>query len=106
MRKALYGKLLALMMAAQGTLAAEVSLERGKELFESTKLGTTGKSCASCHPGGRKLEWAGTSYDEEKLTVIVNRCLEKSLKGKPLDPASDEMKSLVAYIRTFSGPGR
>lgn len=106
MKKIVCGMLLTLAMGAQGALAAEVSLERGKELFESATLGTTGKSCASCHPGGRKLEWAGTSYDEEKLTAIVNRCIENALKGKPLDLGSGDMKSLVTYIRTFSGPGR
>lgn len=86
--------------------AADASLDRGKELFESSKLGTTGKSCASCHPGGRKLEWAASTYEDGKLTEIVNRCIEKSLKGKPLDPASDDMKSLIGYIKTFGAPGK
>lgn len=29
------------------------SADRGRELFESTQLGTSGTSCSSCHPGGR-----------------------------------------------------
>ncbi|AJE03347.1 c-type cytochrome [Geobacter pickeringii] len=98
--------LLALLTGGVVAYAADTSLDRGKELFESPKLGTSGKSCSSCHPGGRKLEWAASTYDDEKLTEIVNRCIEKSLKGKPLDPASDDMKSLIAYIKTFGAPGK
>ncbi len=79
------------------------SLERGKELYESTKLGTNGKSCASCHPGGRKLEWAAT-YDETKLSVTANRCIVKALQGKALAADSDDLKSLVMYLKTFAGP--
>ncbi len=94
--------LISLAVTAQA--ADGPTLERGKELFESTKLGTSGKSCASCHPGGRKLEWAAT-YDEGKLTGIVNKCIEKALKGKPLDPAGNDMQSLIMYMKTFAGPG-
>lgn len=85
--------------AAQG-----VSMERGKELFESTSLGKNGKSCATCHPGGRKLEWAGT-YDEAKLAGIANRCIQQALKGDPLPADSDDLKSLVLYLKSFANPG-
>lgn len=81
------------------------TLERGRELFGSTKLGTNGKSCASCHPGGRKLEWAAT-FDDEKLVGITNKCIEKALKGTPLDPAGTDMQSLIMYMKTFAGPGK
>ncbi len=83
-------------------LAADApSLERGKELFSSTQLGTNGKSCASCHPGGNRLAQAA-GYTEGELSGIVNACIKKPLKGTALDPASDEMKSLIMYIRTFA----
>jgi cytochrome c len=83
-------------------LAVGASVERGKELFEGQGMGSNGKSCSSCHPGGKKLEWAAT-YDEAKLVGIINECIKKPLKGKPLPAGSDEMKSLVQYIRTFAG---
>ena len=104
-------KMIAIMMLMLGittatTLAAEEpSEERGKELFESVKLGTNGKSCATCHPGGRKLEWAAT-YEDEKLAAIINSCIGKALKGKPLPTDADSMKSMLMYIKTFAGPGR
>ena len=80
-----------------------ISIERGKELFNNSKLGKSGKNCATCHPGGKKLEWAGT-FDDEKLGEITNRCISKALQGKPLAGDSDEMKSLIMYQKTFAGP--
>jgi cytochrome c peroxidase len=88
-----------------GVDAAEgVSIERGRELFESDKLGKSGKSCMTCHPGGKKLEWAGT-FEYEKLEDMTNRCIQKALQGKPLKVGSDEIKSLIMYIKTFAEPG-
>jgi hypothetical protein len=84
--------------------AGGVSIDRGLELFESTKLGKSGKSCATCHPGGRRLEWAAT-YEDDKLVVVINGCIQKALQGKPLPLDSDDMKSLLMYLKTFAGPG-
>jgi cytochrome c len=83
--------------------AEKVSVDRGMELFESTRLGKSGKSCATCHPGGRKLEWAAT-YEEEKIAQMINVCIQKALQGKPLPVDSDDMKSFVMYLKTFAGP--
>jgi cytochrome c len=88
---------------ASGYGSDGVSVEHGKELFESTKLGKTGKSCATCHPGGKKLEWAGT-FEDAKLEEISNRCIQKALQGKPLKEGSDDIKSLIMYLKTFAGP--
>ena len=81
--------------------AEEASVEEGKKLFSSSELGTNGRSCATCHPGGKGLEEAGKSTDEE-LTEMVNQCIRKPLQGKGLDEGSAEMKSLVAYIKSVS----
>lgn len=78
------------------------SIQRGEELFLSTSLGTSGKSCATCHPGGSRLEETGTVSDRE-LTATVNSCITGPLKGKPLDPESVEMKSMLLYLRSLSG---
>ena len=81
------------------------SLERGKELFTSKQLGTTGMSCATCHPGGKKLENASSSGDDE-LANTINSCISGPLKGNKLDPASNDMKSLVLYIKSFAVSGK
>lgn len=87
-------------------LGAELpSLERGQQLFASEKLGTSGKSCAACHPGGMKLKGVEKSSDEQ-LADTVNNCIAGPLKGKELDPESPDMKSLLLYLRSFAGTGK
>jgi len=81
------------------------SLERGAQLFASEQLGTSGKSCASCHPGGSRLEETGATGDKE-LVVIINNCITGPLKGKALDPESADMKSLLLYLRSLTGSGK
>lgn len=81
------------------------SVERGGQLFASEQLGTSGKSCLSCHPGGSKLEGTGTS-DDKDLTATINSCITGPLKGKALDPESADMKSLLLYLRSLEGSGK
>ena len=97
----------AVLINVSGAWGAELpSLERGQKLFASEKLGTSGTSCASCHPDGKKLKGVPTSSDEE-LADTINRCLAGPLKGKQLDPASSDMKSLVLYLKSIAaGTGK
>jgi len=81
------------------------SIERGKQLFADTRLGTSGKSCASCHPGGARLEEVGASSDKE-LTATINSCIKGPLEGTQLGPESVEMKSLLLYLRSLAGGGK
>ena len=85
-------------------VVAQASVERGQELFNSTKLGAKPISCASCHPNGSKLQRAA-SYGDKRLIKIVNQCIRTMLAGKALPTESDDMASLVSYLRTF-GPVR
>jgi cytochrome c553 len=75
---------------------------RGKILFNDPKLasGTAGISCNSCHPNGKGVEKAGARED---LARIINACIVKALKGKPLDPKSADMADLIAYIKSLKG---
>ncbi len=77
------------------------TIERGAQLFSSTGLGTSGKSCASCHPGGTRLEEAGAASDKE-LTATINSCITGPLGGKSLDPESLEIKSMILYLRSLA----
>lgn len=90
------------------SLAAAVDIpssQRGKELFGSTSLGTSGKSCASCHQNGRGLEQMG-SRDHDDLAGTVNQCIRGPLKGKPLAIGSNDLKSLVMYLKTLGSAGK
>ena len=96
MRKA--GLMMIAVVPASLAMAGGPSIERGRELFNGVQLGTNGKSCATCHREGKKLERAA-SYDERRLSGIINQCIEKALAGKSIDPASTDMKSLIMYIK-------
>ena len=74
------------------------NVERGKQLFADPKLGgsTNDKSCNTCHPGGKGLEKAETN-----LEGMIQACIQKALEGKPLAADSQEMKDIVAYIKSL-----
>jgi len=86
-----------ILVAAQ----QEASVEKGKALFNDPQLGTSGKTCNSCHISGKGLEKAGTGKDLENT---INACITTPLKGKALDVKSIEMKSLVLYIKSLVKP--
>ncbi len=83
------------------TSAADDSA-KGKILFNDPKLGggTSGMSCNSCHPEGKGLEKAS---DRKDLKEFVNACIQNALKGKAIEPASEEMTNLVAYVKSLKG---
>ena len=93
---------------AYGTLAGDA--EKGKALFNDEKLGngTAGKSCNSCHPGGKGLEAAGEKIGfnimgkkQNSLKEAVNFCIENALKGRPIYPHGQDMKDIVTYIKSL-----
>ena len=83
---------------------------KGKALFNDTTFAgaASGKSCNSCHPDGRGLEKAGNKKEfrimgkvQHSLEEAVNICIEQAINGKAIDQASDEMKDIVAYIKSL-----
>lgn len=86
--------------------------DRGKALFNDAKLGggKSGKSCNSCHPDGKGLEKAAAKKEFNLmgkklggLEPTVNACIEGALGGKAIDAKSDQMKDIVAYIKSLAG---
>ena len=85
---------------------------KGKALFNDAKFAgaTSGKSCNSCHPDGKGLDKAADKKEfnimgkkQNSLEEAVNFCIENSIKGKAIDKASNQMKDIVAYIRSLKG---
>jgi cytochrome c553 len=90
---------LAIVVGVSIVFAAEgASIEKGKALFNDPKLGTTGKSCNTCHPDGKNIQKARALNN---LSEIVNGCITHSIHGKALDPQSIEMQSLILYIKSL-----
>jgi cytochrome c len=84
--------------------------DRGKTLFNDPKLGggTSGKSCATCHADGKgleavagKKEWKTPGGEFKTLEEAVNICVTMALQGKALDVNSEQMKDLVAYLKSI-----
>lgn len=83
--------------------------ERGKALFNDAKFAGGSKSCNECHPGGKGIEKAGDKKEfkimgktQKSLEEAVNFCIENANKGKAIDPKSDQMKDIVAYIKSLA----
>jgi len=86
------------------------NVSKGKALFNDPKFAgaTSGDSCDSCHPGGSGLEHAGNKKKfniagkvQKSLEEAVNACIVYAINGKALDPESDAMQDIVAYIKSF-----
>jgi cytochrome c len=83
---------------------------KGKLVFNDVNFGagTSEKSCNSCHPDGKGLEKAGDKKEfnimgqkQNSLEDAVNVCIEMALKGKAIDPESEDMVNIVAYIKSL-----
>ena len=80
--------------------AQNASIERGRSLFSDPKLGTSGKTCSTCHHGGKGLAKAAMNAE---LESTINACIAGPLKGKALDRDSADMQSLVLYLKSLGG---
>lgn len=98
------------------------AIEKGKALFNDKKLGKTGTSCNSCHPGGNSsggtvmgmeipsLKGAAASFPKYKkpangvitLSQMNNICIKMIMEGEPLKLDSDEAIALTAYVTSLS----
>ena len=91
------------MVFSAAVASKHMPAERGKALFNDEKFSGGVKSCNSCHPNGRGLEkeFQVMGKSQKTLEEVVNFCLVNANKGKAVDPASDQMKDIVAYIKSL-----
>ena len=93
---------------------------RGLTLFKDANLGTTGKSCESCHPNGGQegLETEGMTTkplldvedrypgpfsmmpDKGDMTLeqVVNACMTGPVGGKPFIENGRDIADMIAYL--------
>ncbi|MBU0676382.1 MAG: hypothetical protein KJ950_17240 [Proteobacteria bacterium] len=103
---------MAMAMAGGLSFAYAANIDKGKALFESPSLGggTTGKTCKTCHPGGENLgsdlfergHFTIMGMGKKNLAEVINVCIEKPLGGTAIDPQGQEMKDLIAYMKTLT----
>jgi len=82
--------------------------EKGKALFNDPTFAGGKIACNSCHPDGQGLEDAAAKKKlmtpagpADSLEEAINLCIVNASKGKAIDTDSDQMKDLVAYIRSL-----
>jgi thiosulfate dehydrogenase len=74
------------------------------EKMMGTRLSRTGMACAMCHPftsDTHPQEFPKFQEQINKFSTLrdmINWCIEKPNEGEKLDPDSDAMKALEAYI--------
>ena len=84
--------------------------ERGKTLFNDPKAFSGKKSCNECHPAGKGLENAAGKKEfhimgktQKSLEEAVNTCIVNANMGKAISSDSEQMKDMVAYIKSLKG---
>ena len=81
-------------------------VKKGKALFNDSSLGTSGKSCNSCHSGGKDIDGSKETFSilgsqQESIEDAVNFCIEMALSGKSLKKDSMQMEDMVSYLKTL-----
>jgi len=79
-------------------LLAAADISNGEKLFQSSDLGTNGKSGQTCHPKGKGLPDL-SEFESIVLQDAINTCIEKALKGKPFAEGAQELQDLEDYMR-------
>lgn len=94
------------------------SIARGKELFNDKSLGTSGKTCNSCHMAGgtkaakmgemtiKPFDDLGSKYPNYfmmgkkvmTLSQVVNFCVVTPLKGEALKLDDQKLTDLTAFV--------
>jgi len=87
--------------------------ERGKALFNDQKAFSGKKACNDCHPNGKGLEKAADKKEfkimgktQKSIEEAVNFCIVNASEGKAIDAKSDQMKDMVAYIKSLKGKAK
>jgi hypothetical protein len=88
---------------------ATASLLIGRALYVYEGLGTTGKSCQSCHQLGQDTlgqPWKrkpDEAYMGGKMSLVkaINFCITNHQGGTTLSVNGSEMKSLVLYVSSL-----
>jgi len=79
-------------------------VQKGRELWTSSALGTNNVACAQCHPNAANTHPETYPKFQKQLGRVIalremiNWCLQQPLEGKPLALDDPRMVALEAYI--------
>jgi len=91
--------------------AEQTALERGRQIYFDSTLGTNGFSCNSCHPDG--METRAEAYPRYKhvlgtmatLSMTHNFAVVNENRGKKWELGSEDANALALYV-TFLANGK
>jgi len=112
MKKMIVATVYILIIFTGAVLCQAGGVEMGKRLFESPVLmeGTSGKSCNTCHEGGKNLSSDLFSNDKKflimgmeknSLAEVINVCIEKAIVGTAFKPNGERMAQIIEYMKTL-----
>ncbi|HLD56110.1 MAG TPA: hypothetical protein VJA00_00665 [Candidatus Omnitrophota bacterium] len=73
---------------------------KGKELFENKAGLNTKLACILCHKGEKALKPARITELGDALPDTINKYMVEKAKGTAIAKDSEEMKALMAYLRS------
>jgi thiosulfate dehydrogenase len=94
----------------KGDLLFHGDQQMAEQLGVAEDLSTTGMACAMCHPMASDThphsfpKFQAQMATFATLRDMINWCIEKPNQGAKIDPESEAMKALEAYI-TWSNTG-
>lgn len=95
-----FAVMLLVVCCAGAATAGEASVAQGEKLFNDPKFGnaSSGKSCNSCHAGGKGMEKAGKAGGKAQ---VINDCIVGKMKGQKVNGRTAEMRSMKKYIESL-----
>ena len=98
----------------------KAAANRGKALFNDTKLSTNGRACASCHadadsfgakfktpyPHAAMNSKARFGVDRMNLDEIVQVCMQGPMRNVPLEWGSPEQVDITTYLLKVQSTGQ
>ncbi len=96
------------------------AMNRGKALFNDTKLSTNGKACAQCHadansfgprfkspyPHAAMNSKARFGVDQMNLDEVIQVCMQGPMRNVPLEWGSPEQIDLTTYLLKVQSSGQ
>lgn len=98
----------------------KAAINRGKALFNDTKLSTNGKACAQCHadansfgakfktpyPHAAMNSKARFGVDQMNLDEVIQVCMQGPMRNMPLEWGSPEQIDLTTYLLKVQASGQ
>ena len=103
MKSIILAGMMGVLLAGTALAVEGPSVEMGENLFQAESLGTSGKSCSTCHLRGKGLDEIG-AYSDDQLKEMINFCIRDALQGKTFDLESTELESMLLYLRSLPFP--